>query len=149
VFALSLALSAPSWAQAVHVVAGDGSGDFLQLQQAVTAAAAGDVILVRPFGERYDPTVIDGKALTIVGDGGIRPQLKRVRIRNLPAGSIVSLRFLQARISHHDRSESEPRRVGQGVAAIPTGGGVNTPLRIGIVATTPPGAAWRARSRSW
>lgn len=93
-FVLSLAVAAPAWGQGVHVVAGDGSGDFLQLWHAVNAAASGDVILVRPWVQAYDPTTINGKALTIVGYGDTRPALKRVRINNLPAGQVVSLRFL-------------------------------------------------------
>ena len=87
-------VAAPAWGQGVHVVAGDGSGDFLQLQHAVNAAASGDVILVRPWAQAYDPTTINGKALTLVGYGDARPALKRLRIDNLPAGQVVSLRFL-------------------------------------------------------
>src|SRR5262245_6602670 len=94
---LSLVASASAWGQAVHVVAGDGSGDYLQLQEAVDAAASGDVILVRPFTELYDATLIEGKALTIVGDGDVRPELEEVTVSNLPAGTTVSLRFLDIR----------------------------------------------------
>jgi hypothetical protein len=97
---LFLVLATTARGQSVHVVAGDGSGGFLQLQHAVNAAASGDVILVRPYTQRYDATVISGKALTIVGDGDVRPGLKRVRITGLPAGKVVSLRFLDIEGDH-------------------------------------------------
>ncbi len=91
---LTLAVVEPAWGQSVHVVAGDGSGDFLQLQGAVTAAANGDVILVRPHTERYIDTTIDNKALTIVGDGAVRPAVEDLRVTNLGPNKVVSLRFL-------------------------------------------------------
>jgi hypothetical protein len=92
--ALLLTAAPAAWGQGVHVVAGDGSGDFLQLQQAVDAAADGDVILVRPHTGRYAATVIAGKALTIVGDGAVRPLLEEVTVSDLAAGQAVRLRFL-------------------------------------------------------
>jgi hypothetical protein len=89
-----LALAAPTWSQTVHVVAGDGSGDFLQLKDAVSAAADGDVILVRPHTERYEATVINGKSLTIVGEGATRPAVEDVRVTNLAQAEVVTLRTL-------------------------------------------------------
>jgi len=90
-----LLASAPALrAQNVYVVAGDGSGDFVQLQQAVDAAAQGDVILVRAHGARYAATVIQDKALTIVGDGAVRPGVEDVVVRNLAGNRDVTLRFL-------------------------------------------------------
>jgi len=91
---LALVLAASAQGQSVHVVAGDGSGDFTQLYAAVNVAADGDVILVRPHTERYDFTIINGKALTIVGDGAVRPRLKDIIVLNLPAGRNVTLRSL-------------------------------------------------------
>ncbi len=92
---LALLLATTStWSQSVLVVAGDGSGDHLQLQAAISAAAAGDVILVRPHTERYDFATLDGKPLTLVGDGDVRPELEDLRIRNLAPGEVVTLRFL-------------------------------------------------------
>lgn len=94
VFVLTLVLGAPASGQSVHVVAGDGTGDFVQLQAAVDAAAGGDVILVRPHTQRYAATTIDGKALTIVGDGDVRPEVEDMRVVNLAADEAATLRFL-------------------------------------------------------
>ena len=87
-------LAAPAAAQSVHIVAGDGSGDFVQLQAAVDAAADGDVILVRPHLEPYDPTIVAGKGLVLVGEGASRPALDEVIVRDLPADRTVVLRHL-------------------------------------------------------
>jgi len=92
--ALALVCAASAWGQTVHVVAGDGSGDFLEIQGAVTAAEEGDVILVRPHVERYGFTTIDGKSLTVVGDGGVRPAMEDLRVVNLAADQAVVVRFL-------------------------------------------------------
>ena len=51
----------------IHVVAQDGTGDFTTITEAVRAARAGDVILVRPG--TYDESVSVGRNVTISGDG--------------------------------------------------------------------------------
>jgi hypothetical protein len=101
---LTLVLGPPILAQAAHVVAGDGSADFTQLQDAITAAANGDVILVRPHTERYEATVVAGKSLTIVGEGDVHPRVEDFTIRDLNPGRDVSLRFLDI----EGRSEPHP-----------------------------------------
>jgi hypothetical protein len=52
----------------VHTVDSLGPADFAQLQPAIDAASAGDLILVAPGG--YEPAVLDGKGLAIVASGG-------------------------------------------------------------------------------
>ena len=51
----------------IHVVAQDGTGDFTTITEAVGAARAGDVILVR--AGIYDESVSVGRDVTISGDG--------------------------------------------------------------------------------
>ena len=51
----------------IHVVAHDGTGDFTTITQAVGAAQAGDVILVR--AGTYDESVSVGRDVTISGEG--------------------------------------------------------------------------------
>jgi hypothetical protein len=63
----ALAPASPAQFQ-VHTVDSNGPADFAQLQPAIDAAAAGDLILLAPGG--YEPAVLDGKGLAIVADGG-------------------------------------------------------------------------------
>ena len=51
----------------IHVVAQDGTGDFATITEAVGAARAGDVILIR--AGTYDESVSVGRDVTISGDG--------------------------------------------------------------------------------
>ena len=51
----------------IHVVAQDGTGDFATITEAVRAARAGDVILIR--AGTYDESVSVGRDVTISGDG--------------------------------------------------------------------------------
>ena len=51
----------------IHVVAQDGTGDFATITEAVHAARAGDIILVR--AGTYDESVSVGRDVTISGDG--------------------------------------------------------------------------------
>ena len=53
---------------ATLVVAADGSGDYGTIGTAVAAAHDGDTILVRP-GRYVESIFVDGKDLTIAGDG--------------------------------------------------------------------------------
>ena len=57
----------PGQAGATHVVAADGSGDFSTIQEAVAAAAEGDIVVVRPG--RYEGTVTIDRDITLRGDG--------------------------------------------------------------------------------
>jgi len=51
----------------IHVVAQDGTGDFATITEAIRAARAGDVILIR--AGTYDESVSVGRDVTISGDG--------------------------------------------------------------------------------
>lgn len=68
----------------VHVVdanAGPGA-DFLQIGDAVAAAASGDTLLVRAGG--YDPFTVDGKSLTITREKGFDVRVAgTITVRNL------------------------------------------------------------------
>lgn len=92
-------VSTDAWASNVHVVDSAASPpSFTQIQPAIQAAAAGDIILVKPG--TYDGFTLDGKGLSIIADGGpvsIGPfpnpfglqEFREVRIRNLPASQRV------------------------------------------------------------
>lgn len=111
---LWLAVPLVSWwlapvplAQSVWTVDAAGGGDFTTIQAAVDAASDGDLVLVRPAPDRYAPFVIDGKGLSILGDGGA-PRIGGQflgsgsnAIRNVPADSYVVLRGITlARNTH-------------------------------------------------
>lgn len=72
-------------AQVLHV-----PGDWPDVASAVAAAPAGATILVAPEAPDGGPILIDGKALSIVADGG-QAILQQVAVRNLPAGGTVLL----------------------------------------------------------
>jgi hypothetical protein len=85
--------SVPLSAQAVWVVDDDaGPGvDFAEIQAAVDAVADGDVVLVRPGS--YAPFTIDGKSLTVHGDGATRPTMRGpLAVDDLPLGAGVVVR---------------------------------------------------------
>ncbi|MGE3171857.1 MAG: hypothetical protein AB7O97_04475 [Planctomycetota bacterium] len=73
--------------------------DFTDVQPAVDAAASGDRIEIRaigvppPLGAYYTAPVVDGKGLTIVGEGADGPSTTWWNtdfvVRNLPAGQMV------------------------------------------------------------
>jgi len=92
--ALWLAISGASRAD-VWVVDSAGGADFASLDEAVQAAADGDVLLVR-FGLGPDANLwlapIDGKSLTLVADGPLVYVRARVEIRNLAPDQHVTLR---------------------------------------------------------
>ena len=77
---------------ATWVVAGDGSGDFLDVQSAVDAASSGDLILVKPGS--YEGFEVD-KALRIVGSGVGKTVISQgsdgasVFLWNVPSGHSV------------------------------------------------------------
>jgi hypothetical protein len=76
----------------VIVVDSDGRGSFTAIQPAVDAAVDGDVLFVK-FGQ-YSEFTINGKALTIVGEGfrAVMPNYAgRAHVVNLPAGKVVTL----------------------------------------------------------
>lgn len=111
-FVLALVAAPLSRAAAIHTVDSNNpsSADFADVQSAIDAASDGDVIVVRyPYvAPPYDPFVIDGKALTIVGVilGGsgwqaVPPDLvgmpgnqnaRKITVRNLGASQQVVLR---------------------------------------------------------
>ncbi|QDU67914.1 hypothetical protein [Engelhardtia mirabilis] len=98
---LVLVLASTAGAQSVWTVDDDpGAGvDFSEVQAAVDAAAIGDLVLVREGV--YLPFSIDGKGLSVVGDGpGVKliqgpPQAGGTSITNLPVGQLVLLRGLR------------------------------------------------------
>ncbi len=93
-----LLLAAPSLAQGkVHEVFGpDGA---VAIQDAVTAATDGDVLLVHTGIELFG-FAIDGKSLTVVAAPGADVDVRTmVAVRNLSAGQTVVLRGLHI---HHD-----------------------------------------------
>lgn len=102
-------LSCAASAQTVWVVDDDGPGDFATLQEAVDAAAPGDVIRVRADLPRQPHPVapielgvveIDGKGLVIVGEGSPRPRIAyRIVVRNVPADQNVTIR--SARLGYY------------------------------------------------
>ncbi|MEW6743327.1 MAG: hypothetical protein AB1486_11270 [Planctomycetota bacterium] len=75
------------------IVAEDGSGDFLEIQQAIDAASERDLILVKRG--TYDSFTLR-KALTIVGSGEDQTIAGQVWIREVPAGIpvVASMRAL-------------------------------------------------------
>ncbi len=93
---MALVLTVPAAAQRVFVVApalGPGV-DFTIVQSAIDAASTGDTILVRAGS--YDPFVVDGKGLVVVGEGrvdvvGIQ-QRRGIDIRNVTANQSVVVR---------------------------------------------------------
>jgi len=85
----------------VWVVDDDGPADFAQLQPAIDAAASGDLIRVRTdlpeanfgFNGPLQEAVVDGKGLTILGEGPTRPRIAhRLTIQNLRADQSVTVR---------------------------------------------------------
>lgn len=78
------------------IVRGDGSGDFTDIQPAINAASDGDVILLQATNFAASP-VLNGKALSIVGDASSPTQVVGMQVRNLPAGRQVVLRNLKLR----------------------------------------------------
>lgn len=80
--------------------------DFVDLPQAVAAAAPGDVLLLRftlipvqeilgPWADYTAPT-IDGKGVSIVGEGTTPVRVVgEWMVRNVPRGQVVSLTNLQ------------------------------------------------------
>ena len=72
--------------------------DFADLPAAVAAAAAGDIIRIRPApGLLYEaPAPIDNKPLSILGDPINPPTIiGRVEVRNIPAGTTFRLEGLK------------------------------------------------------
>jgi hypothetical protein len=65
---LTLAIVSPAGAT-TWIVAGDGSGDYISVQEAVGAASFADTIRVRP-GTYHERVNLLGQALSLIGDGG-------------------------------------------------------------------------------
>lgn len=86
--ALLLGLS-PAWCQEVLVVDAAGGGDHLDLPAAVSAAAVGDVLLVRT-GSYTAPTI--SKGLAIVADSGADVEVRNLTVvSGTPPGEPVLL----------------------------------------------------------
>lgn len=95
VHALALLLLASPVLAEVHVVAANGSGDFLDLQPAVDAAAPADTLLVK--AGNYHGFLVNQKGLSIVADAGAVVNVDgAIRVRKLLAGSVVVLSGLRA-----------------------------------------------------
>lgn len=86
-------------AQNVWVVDGFGGAgsDFVEVNQAVAAAADGDIILVKPAAP-YATTLISAKNLTIQGFSptGPKPEIVALTVQNLSATQRVVLRGLRS-----------------------------------------------------
>jgi len=67
-------------------------GGFASAQDAVDAAASGDVILLRAHSSYFD---IAGKSLTVVGDVGFVPGVTFGSVHDVPAGGAVVLRNIR------------------------------------------------------
>ncbi|QDU65189.1 hypothetical protein [Engelhardtia mirabilis] len=89
-----LIATAPLVQAKVWVVDPGGGGDFVQIPQAIAAAADGDTILVR--GSEGMDFVVDGKGLAIVADTGLTVPTGAITVRNLAAGQRAVLRGLSA-----------------------------------------------------
>jgi hypothetical protein len=90
---MSLLLASAAAAQEVHIVdfAGGPGADFTDLSLAVDAAADGDVLLVRS-GLYEVWNTIDGRSLTIAGDGPFVQISGLLAVQNLEADQRVVLR---------------------------------------------------------
>jgi len=82
-------LAAPASAGDVHVVGGPAATQPT-IQAAIDAAVDGDIVLVRSASA--DGFVVDGKALTILGEGPAPVLVSPVEIRNLAAGQACGVR---------------------------------------------------------
>lgn len=83
-----VALAAPSGrADVIHV-----PSEVASIREAVAAAAPGDTVLVAP-GNWAQAVVVDGKAVSIVGDGA-NVRVRSVTVRHLPANAVVLLQNL-------------------------------------------------------
>src|SRR5262245_46134964 len=87
VVALGLAASFAR-ADIIHV-----PSEAASIGAAVAAAAPGDTVLVAS-GNWSAAVVVDGKAVSIVGDGA-NVKVRSVTVKNLPAGAVVLLQNLQ------------------------------------------------------
>ena len=76
----------------VWTVDDSGGADFTDLPQAVLEAGAGDVLLVK--AGNYTSFALNGKGLTILGDGGVPKVIGPVTVVELPAGQNLVLRGL-------------------------------------------------------
>ena len=79
----------------VHIVDSAGSGDFLEIADAVTAALDGDVVLIR--SGTYAAFAINGKGLSIVPESGAVVYTGPIEVGNLPEPSDVLLGGLLVR----------------------------------------------------
>jgi len=88
---LAFALAPLAAAQSIHVVDETGAGGaFLEIQDAVDVAAAGDLVLVQTGS--YSGFSVLAKGLTVAADSGAAVVVNSiVRVRDLPVGSEVTL----------------------------------------------------------
>ena len=91
---LVLFLAVRAGAQVVHVVdASNGPGtEFTDLDSAASAAADGDILLVRTG--QYFATIVQAKSLVIQADTGANVRVDEITVRDLPAGGAVVVRGL-------------------------------------------------------
>ncbi len=96
-----LAFPAAATAQgAVHVVdaAGGPGSDFTSISQAASAAANGDVLLVRA-GDYGQEVGLNGKGLTVVAEAGATVELNAINVDNLPAARFALFQALEVRFN--------------------------------------------------
>ena len=90
------AAAAPSRADGVWVIQGQGAGSHATIQEAVDAAGDGGILILG--GGTYAPFVIDGKSLVVYAATGQTANITgTVEIRNLPASGYVLLARISAR----------------------------------------------------
>jgi hypothetical protein len=121
----AVALAAVAKAGVIVVDPGGGDGTA-QLTTALNDALDGDIVLVRAGIYTYSTSpylyTIDGKGLTLTTDAAAPPTLGALQIRNVPAGSTVTVRGLTL-----------------GMSVVPVEGGPSSP---GVYAHDDPGNVW-------
>ena len=91
---LSLLFLVPAaGAQSLQVVDASGAADYTSLKKAIYDAKSGDTLLVKS-SIPFDEALIDGKSLTIVGDGAVPTLLGSLIVQNLPSSAFVTVRGL-------------------------------------------------------
>jgi hypothetical protein len=93
IFALGclLIFGLPKAGQAAHVwwVAGDGSADFLNIQDAITSSSNGDTIIVKP-GTYGQNLYFNGKAVTVTSEDPNVPSIVQSTIIMVSSGHCVT-----------------------------------------------------------
>lgn len=94
---VALCAAAPAARAGVLVVDLAGGGDYTNVDTAVSAAADGDIVLIKPGNYLASSffVQIEGKGLVLVGDSGGSVILPPLFVSGIPAGKTVVLRHLE------------------------------------------------------